>query len=78
MTPLVAVVFNAMMGIIMVLPDSANVSNLIDYFSFATWLCYGLTFVSIVVFRYKEPYRSIQRPFKVFIIKKISSALIAL
>jgi len=58
-------VFNCVMGIIMVIPDASTVSNLVDYFSFAMWTIYALTFVSIIVFRFVEPYKSFERPFKV-------------
>jgi len=60
-----AVVFNAIIGILMVLPESSNIENLLDYFSFAMWTIYALTFISIIVFRYRKPYCDVERKFKV-------------
>ena len=65
LTPLMAVVFNAVIGILMVLPESSNIENLLDYFSFAMWTIYALTFISIIIFRYRKPYCDIERKFKV-------------
>ena len=60
-----AVVFNTIIGTLMVLPPSSDIENLLDYFSFAMWTIYALTFISIIILRYTEPYKSIERPFKV-------------
>jgi L-type amino acid transporter 9 len=60
-----AVVFNAVMGTLMVLPESSNIENLLDYFSFATWTLYALTFISVIIFRYRKPYCDVERKFKV-------------
>jgi len=60
-----AVVFNSVIGIIMVMPESSDIENLLDYFSFAMWTIYSLTFISIIILRYKKPYKDEQRPFKV-------------
>lgn len=65
LTPLMAVVFNAVIGILMVLPESSNIENLLDYFSFAMWTIYALTFISIIIFRYRKPYCDVERKFKV-------------
>ena len=65
LTPLMAVVFNTIIGILMVIPESSNIENLLDYFSFAMWTIYALTFISIIILRYKEPFRDAERPFKV-------------
>ena len=65
LTPLMGVVFNCALCIIMVIPDASTVSNLVDYFSFAMWTIYTLTFISIIVFRFEEPFKSKPRPFKV-------------
>jgi len=61
-----AVIFNAVIGIVMVLPKSSNIKNLLDYFSFATWTLYALTFISIIIFRFRKPYCDVERKFKVF------------
>ena len=48
----------------MIIPPTANIENLLDYFSFAMWLIYFLTFTSIIVMRYREPFKSKERPFR--------------
>ena len=48
----------------MIIPPTANIENLLDYFSFAMWLIYFLTFLSIIVMRYREPFKSKERPFR--------------
>ena len=65
LTPLMAVVFNTIIWTLMVLPPSSDIENLLDYFSFAMWTIYALTFISIIILRYTAPYKSIERPFKV-------------
>jgi len=67
LTPLMAVVFNTCLGVIMLIPDSSSISNLLDYFSFAMWLIYFMTFVSLIVFRFKEPYKSKERAFRIWL-----------
>jgi L-type amino acid transporter 9 len=62
-----AVVFNTCLGVIMLIPDSSSISNLLDYFSFAMWLIYFMTFVSLIVFRFKEPYKSKERAFRIWL-----------
>ena len=66
-TPLMAVMFNCTMATIMVIPPASTVSSLVDYFSFAMWTIHALTFISIIVFRFKEPYKHFERPFKVIL-----------
>ncbi|CBY24423.1 unnamed protein product [Oikopleura dioica] len=78
LTPLMAVVFNAIIGILMVLPESSNIENLLDYFSFAMWTIYALTFISIIVFRYRKPYCDVERKFKIWLPLPILAAAISL
>jgi len=78
LTPLMAVVFNAIIGILMVLPESSNIENLLDYFSFAMWTIYALTFISIIVFRYRKPYCDVERKFKIWLPMPILAAAISL
>ena len=65
MTPLGAVVFNSMMGIIYVIPPTSDINNLLGYFSFATWTIYTLTFLSVIIFRFRKDYKNVDRTFKV-------------
>ena len=53
----------------MIIPETASISNLLDYFSFAIWIIYFLTFLSIIVMRYTEPMKHVKRDFKVSTIK---------
>ena len=41
----------------------SDVGTLIDFFSFAIWTFYGLTFLSTIVLRWRRP--DMERPFKV-------------
>ncbi|CBY32573.1 unnamed protein product [Oikopleura dioica] len=78
LTPLMAVIFNAVIGIVMVLPKSSNIKNLLDYFSFATWTLYALTFISIIIFRFRKPYCDVERKFKIWLPFPILAAAISL
>jgi len=51
---------------------------LLDYFSFAMWIIYFLTFVSLIVMRFREPMKSKPRDFRVWLPLPILAALIAL
>ncbi|XP_053213820.1 b(0,+)-type amino acid transporter 1-like [Panonychus citri] len=62
-TPSPALIFNAFLSICYVIPG--NIESLIDFFSFTAWLFYGLTMLSLVVLRYKSPYKDYNRPYKV-------------
>ncbi|XP_074602018.1 L-type amino acid transporter sobremesa [Brevipalpus obovatus] len=62
-TPSPALIFNAIISILYVLPG--NIESLIDFFSFTAWLFYGLTMLSLIVLRYKSPYKDFHRPYKV-------------
>ena len=60
-----AVVFNTALAIIMIIPETSSISTLLDYFSFAMWIIYFLTFLSIIVMRYTEPMKHVKRDFQV-------------
>jgi len=65
LTPSPALIINAAVALLMIVPDSSNFSTLIDYFTFASWIFYGATFLSIPILRYRHP--DWNRPFKVWI-----------
>merc|ERR1719462_577928 len=67
MTPLTSAVFNTIIATIMIIPPTANIGALLDYMSFANWTIYALTFIAIILFRFIEPYKSIPRPFKIWL-----------
>ena len=60
----------------MIMPESASIGNLLDYFSFAIWISYFMTFLSIIVMRYYGPMRDVKREFKVWLPLPIFCALI--
>jgi len=62
-TPSPALIFNAILSIIYVIPG--NVNSLIDFFSFTAWLFYGLTMLALIKLRYKPPWNDKHRPYKV-------------
>ena len=65
LTPLMAIIFNTTLAVIMIIPDTSSISALLDYFSFAMWIIYFLTFLSIIVMRYTEPMKHVKRDFQV-------------
>lgn len=62
-TPSPALIFNAILAILYVIPG--NVGSLIDFFSFTAWLFYGLTMLALIRLRYKQPWKDRQRPYRV-------------
>lgn len=62
-TPSPALIFNAILAILYVIPG--NVESLIDFFSFTAWLFYGLTMLALIRLRYIEPWKDKHRPYKV-------------
>lgn len=47
----------------MLLPDSSSFETLINYFSFAAWVFYGVTVSALIWLRYRKP--EMKRPYKV-------------
>ncbi|CAK8682350.1 unnamed protein product [Clavelina lepadiformis] len=66
LTPSPALIFNSFIALLMILPNSSNFSTLIDYFTFASWIFYGATFLSVIVLRIRRP--KWERPYKVWIV----------
>ncbi|XP_062923063.1 b(0,+)-type amino acid transporter 1 [Mobula hypostoma] len=64
LTPSPALMFNGFLAIIYIIP--ADIDILINYFSFASWIFYGLTVFSLIVMRFTR--KSLKRPVKVPII----------
>ncbi|RUS80092.1 hypothetical protein EGW08_012138 [Elysia chlorotica] len=60
-TPVPAVLFTLMLSLCLIIPG--DLSTLIDFFSFASWLFYGLTTASLLILRVTEP--NMHRPYKV-------------
>lgn len=75
-TPSPALVFNAFLSIILVIPG--NIESLIDFFSFTAWLFYGVTMLALIVLRYKAPYKDKHRPYKVHLSIPIAVFIISI
>ncbi|XP_078689024.1 b(0,+)-type amino acid transporter 1-like [Branchiostoma floridae x Branchiostoma belcheri] len=61
LTPSPALIFNAVLSVLMILPSNFDV--LVNYFSFAAWMFYGGTFLGLIVLRFTKP--DMPRPYKV-------------
>ncbi|XP_048461866.1 b(0,+)-type amino acid transporter 1 [Rhincodon typus] len=61
LTPSPALLFNGFLAIVYIIP--ADINTLINYFSFASWIFYGLTTFSLIVMRFTR--KSLNRPVKI-------------
>ncbi|XP_065781818.1 B(0,+)-type amino acid transporter 1 [Muntiacus reevesi] len=61
LTPAPAIIFHSMIAIIYIIPGDIN--SLVNYFSFAAWLFYGLTITGLIVMRFTR--KELKRPIKV-------------
>uniref|UniRef100_A0A8C4RS01 Solute carrier family 7 member 13 n=1 Tax=Erpetoichthys calabaricus TaxID=27687 RepID=A0A8C4RS01_ERPCA len=61
LTPAPAIIFSSILSIIFIIPS--NLSLLMIYSGFASWLMVGLTCISLIVLRFREP--NLHRPYKV-------------
>uniref|UniRef100_A0A6P8J3L0 b(0,+)-type amino acid transporter 1 n=1 Tax=Actinia tenebrosa TaxID=6105 RepID=A0A6P8J3L0_ACTTE len=75
-TPMPSIIFMNVIALIMLIPDSAQFSTLVNYFSFAAWLSYFAVFIALLYLRWKRP--DLHRPYKVWIVVPIFTALVAL
>lgn len=66
-TPSLAIMLNAVIACVYLIPDASNFSTILDLFQFTTWIFYGTASFAVVVLRYREPFKSMHRPFKVWI-----------
>lgn len=73
-TPLTSMIFTLLIAMVFVL--LGDISSLIDFFSFAAWVFYGLTFASVLFFRWKRP--NDPRPYRVPIVIPIVMVLISI
>ncbi|XP_018411265.1 PREDICTED: solute carrier family 7 member 13-like [Nanorana parkeri] len=63
LTPAPAMILSTLIGCIFVIPS--DLLSLTNYFSFCSWLLVGLTCISLIVLRFREP--NLERPYKVFL-----------
>ncbi|XP_072374201.1 b(0,+)-type amino acid transporter 1 [Scyliorhinus torazame] len=74
LTPSPALIFNGILAIIYIIP--ADINTLISFFSFASWIFYGLTTLSLIVMRFTR--KELKRPVKVPIVFPILVTLVAI
>lgn len=60
-TPMLSIIFTTIVSIITLIPG--DLSTLIDFYSFCTWVSYGITMIALLVLRRTEP--NLHRPYKV-------------
>ncbi|KAK3893117.1 hypothetical protein Pcinc_003053 [Petrolisthes cinctipes] len=72
-TPSPALLFNAAIALIMVIPS--DIGSLIDFFSFTAWIFYGGSMVALLVLRYTM--KDVHRPYKVPIIIPVVVLLVS-
>lgn len=63
-TPSPALIFNGILSIFYIIP--ADINTLINYFSFAQWIFYGLTALALIVMRFTR--KELKRPVRVPIV----------
>uniref|UniRef100_H2Z9J4 b(0,+)-type amino acid transporter 1 n=1 Tax=Ciona savignyi TaxID=51511 RepID=H2Z9J4_CIOSA len=61
-----AIILQSFISLIMIIPDSASFSTLIDYFTFASWIFYGASFLAVIILRIRKP--EWKRPYRVWIV----------
>lgn len=66
-TPSLAIMLNAGIACLYLIPDASSFSTILDLFQFTTWIFYGTASFAVVVLRFREPYKSMERPFRVWI-----------
>ncbi|KAJ6666045.1 hypothetical protein lerEdw1_000949 [Lerista edwardsae] len=78
LTPAPAIIFYGAIAIIYIIPGDVN--TLINYFSFAVWLFYGLTVLGLIVMRFtkKDRERPIQVPIIIPVIVLLLSIVLVL
>ncbi|KAM4017173.1 B(0,+)-type amino acid transporter 1 [Anomaloglossus baeobatrachus] len=74
LTPLPAILSYGVIGMIYIIP--ADINTLINYFSFAVWIFYGLTIAGLVVMRFTK--KDMKRPIKVPIVIPILMVLVSI
>uniref|UniRef100_A0A8C5MIC8 b(0,+)-type amino acid transporter 1 n=1 Tax=Leptobrachium leishanense TaxID=445787 RepID=A0A8C5MIC8_9ANUR len=74
LTPSPAIVFYGIVGMIYIIP--ADINTLINYFSFAVWIFYGLTIAALVVMRFTK--KDMKRPIKVPIVIPIAMVAVSI
>ncbi|XP_019510021.1 PREDICTED: B(0,+)-type amino acid transporter 1 [Hipposideros armiger] len=74
LTPAPAIIFYGIIATIYIIPGDIN--SLVNYFSFAAWLFYGLTVLGLIVMRFTR--KELERPIKVPIFIPVLVTLVSL
>ncbi|XP_048403174.1 b(0,+)-type amino acid transporter 1 isoform X2 [Stegostoma tigrinum] len=74
LTPSPALLFNGFLAILYIIP--ADINTLINYFSFASWIFYGLTTFSLIVMRFTR--KSLNRPVKIPMVLPIVVTIVSI
>uniref|UniRef100_A0A670K4V4 Solute carrier family 7 member 9 n=1 Tax=Podarcis muralis TaxID=64176 RepID=A0A670K4V4_PODMU len=74
LTPAPAIIFYGAVAIIYIIPGDIN--TLINYFSFAVWIFYGLTVLGLIVMRFTR--KDLERPIRVPLIIPILVMLVSI
>ncbi|XP_046549202.1 b(0,+)-type amino acid transporter 1-like [Haliotis rubra] len=61
LTPMPSMLFTIFISLLMIIPG--DIGSLIDFFSFTAWAFYGMTFLSLIVLRFRM--KDAPRPYKV-------------
>ncbi|XP_069314653.1 B(0,+)-type amino acid transporter 1 [Eulemur rufifrons] len=78
LTPAPAIIFHGITAIIYIIPGDIN--SLVNYFSFASWLFYGMTILGLILMRFtrKELERPIQVPIAIPILVTVIAVFLVL
>ena len=76
-TPTTAILFNSLIACLLMSPGGSNFSTMLNFFNFTQWIFYGMCTFAVVVLRYKEPFKSMERDFKVPIVIPILGFLMS-
>ncbi|XP_039931169.1 B(0,+)-type amino acid transporter 1 isoform X2 [Hirundo rustica] len=74
LTPAPAIIFYGAIAIIYIIPG--DIDTLINYFSFAVWIFYGLTVLALIVMRFTR--KELRRPIRIPIIIPVIVTLVAI
>uniref|UniRef100_H3AWG2 Solute carrier family 7 member 9 n=2 Tax=Latimeria chalumnae TaxID=7897 RepID=H3AWG2_LATCH len=74
LTPLPAVVFNGILASCYIIP--ANITSLINFFSFAQWLFYGMAISALIVMRFTR--KELKRPLRVPLVIPVFMAVVSI
>lgn len=70
-TPSVSMWFNAVIVSALIAFAGTNFSNILGYTTFTQWIFHTLSFLAVIVLRFKAPYKDMERPWKNWLIVPI-------